>query len=151
MSSPLPNVIPIQQITRGSQPDTYRLFNGIKETTDQNRNLPVGQNLQGSNWRLHELQGSRPKTKHSTLRLWIQEDKGLIVPGKTWNGNPTRETSWVAQTQYDETLTHPNGQGSQEPARNFLLKTCRMLRSWTETNVLVTDLQHAYGDQPKRS
>ena len=55
MSSPLPSVIPIQQITRGSQPDTYRLFNGIKETTDQNRNLPVGQNLQGSNWRLHEL------------------------------------------------------------------------------------------------
>ena len=80
MSSPLPLVIPIQKITRGSQTDTHRLFNGIKEAIDQNRNLPVGQNLQGSNWRLQELKGSRPKTTHSTLRLWIQEEMG----NSTW-------------------------------------------------------------------
>ena len=43
-----------KKITRGSQPDTYRLFNGIKETNDQNRNLRRA-NHQRSNWKLHEL------------------------------------------------------------------------------------------------
>ena len=43
MPRSLPKVIPIQKITRGSQPDTYRLFKRIKETMTKKPKSASGQ------------------------------------------------------------------------------------------------------------